>query len=88
MWGHRKYLYSTNLKKPIVRDISFDDLHDFAYFVNNFDYSYKLQYGNSYKDWLGNSIVFMELVRPDKATKEFELITDDINEQLTLFKSL
>ncbi len=59
LFGHRRYLYSQNLDKPITEDLNLLDLRDLEYFFNNYNLDNKI-YSNLYHDKIGQVIEFNE----------------------------
>ncbi len=66
LWGHRRYLYSQNLKKPSVSylDLETADVIDFLTFQDNIK-NYTENYKNVYADKFGQVIEFQEFKRKE-----------------------
>lgn len=64
LWGHRRYLYSQNLKKPSVAylDLESADVIDFLTFYDEIE-NYTENYKNVYADKFGQVIEFKEFKR-------------------------
>lgn len=59
LYGHRKYLNSTNLKQPIVGYLDLDNIKDFEIFQKLTDKK-DINFQNQYLDYFGGEVVFLE----------------------------
>ena len=60
LFGHRRYFYSRNLKKPIISYLNLKNNEDYNKFSELFNNN-KINYTNSYVDKLGNYVTFIEI---------------------------
>lgn len=60
LWGHRRYLYSQNLKKPITIEINLKNLNDFKKYLDLINDDFEISYKNKYYDFLNNDVVYVE----------------------------
>lgn len=65
LWGHRRYFYTRNLKKPITYDIDLTDLEDFKKYVNILTNDFNIEYTSNYTDFLNHDVTFIEFKRND-----------------------
>lgn len=60
LFGHRRYLYSQNLKKPEIIEFDLSNLNDFKIFCEIFTNDFKIVYEKEYNDFLNNDIIYKE----------------------------
>jgi len=60
LWGHRRYLYSQNLKKPITIEINLNNLNEFRQYIDLINNDFDISYQNKYIDFLNNDVIYIE----------------------------
>lgn len=60
LWGHRRYLYSQNLKKPEIIELNLSNPLHFETYIKLVNENYELDYTNTYIDFLNNEICYEE----------------------------
>lgn len=60
LYGHRRYLYSNNLNKPIIEYLDLEDNNEHIEYFNNLIKNSEIKFSNSYYDKFDNQINFVE----------------------------
>lgn len=60
LYGHRRYLYSNNLNKPIIEYLDLEDNKEHLEYFNNLIKNSEIKFSNSYYDKFDNQIDFVE----------------------------
>lgn len=60
LWGHRRYFYSQNLKKPETIELDLSNPEHWKIYLELLTDDYKLEYSKEYTDFLQNDIIYEE----------------------------
>lgn len=60
LWGHRRYLYSQNLRRPEIIELNLSNPLHFKMYIELVNENYELDYTNTYIDFLNNEVCYEE----------------------------